>query len=508
MADIQTLDQVNVTGSADDTDYLTPVVTKAFASLGQDTTTPEVQAQVTSAISRLRDTNPDASDKTIAQQVATNLPQLVSSMVQTKKIDSGMDEQGQLKALAAQRQTDLGNANQRAFVAPLGYTSLGGGANNEKEANDFIDRAYAPSKTLEAGMKDVNQFYTNQTAKGVANKTAEEAAQAGIKTVGDRQALSQEQLFLDPASNTSQALRSALGQQLQQLGAPASAIARMQGMNVPQMKMFADGFTKTEKERADINLVTQNALTQKTVQGMNRATTAKTGAETRGIESENVVKAYKANSIGNGGGAPEAIAEEVMPAGKNAIRQDNQHAAAVMNAAAPQVADIQQTAETLLQEMNNGADTGYVAAKFKALSSNIQSVNKNLNSLQAGQQGGSGGTAAQANAIAGANPDASYNADVIKQYLISTLGSIARQNLVRDKTIEAVKNGQQGDFERGRYAASLVPIAVIQAGKILSVDAYEPGEVQQAVAALRARNPGAYVGPASSVALPSLKQGH
>jgi len=502
MADITTLEPVTVTGTKDDTDYLTPVVTKAFANLGQDTNDPAVQQQVASAIARLRDTNPDADDKTIAKQVATNLPGLVSTVVQTKKIDSGMDEQGQLAALQKQRATDTQAAYNRSFSAPIAYTP-----NQESNAaylKNSQDMAFLPSKQLESGMKDVGQFYTNQTAKGTANKTTEEAAQAGIKTVGDRQNLSQEQLMLDPNSTPSATLRDALSQQLKAMGAPASSIARMSGMNVPQMKMFADAFSKTEKERSDINLVTQQALTQKATQASTYATAGKTNAETVGVKADNIVKQYKADSIGKAGGAPDAIAAETMPAGKNAIRIDNQNAAAVMNAAAPQVADIQQTAQTLLNEMNAGANTGYVAAKFKALNSTIQSVNKNLNALQSGQQGAGGGTAAQAAAIAGANPDASYNPDVIKQYLLSTLGSIARQNLVRDKTLEAVKGGSQGDFERGKYAASLVPIAVIEQGKIVSVDAYEPSEVQGAVSALKARNPNAYVGPVSAVSLPSL----
>lgn len=495
MADITTLDPVTVTGTKDDTDYLTPVVTKAFAASGQDTNSPDVQAQVASAIARLRDTNPDTSDKQIAQQLATNLPSLISTVVQTKK-DNSVNPDGQWAALQAQRQQDLQNAQSRAFIAPLGYTSLGGGASNEKEANDFINRAYAPSDQLAAGMKDTEQAFKN-------NKAAEEAAQSGIKTVSDRQNQTSEQMLLDATSTPAGALRDALSKQLAAMGAPASSIARMQAMNVPQMKMFADGFTKTEKEKADINLITQQALTQKATQASTYATAANTRAQTVGVNADNVVKQYKANSIGSAGGAPEAIASEVMPAGKNAVREDNQKAAAQMNAAAPQIADIQQTAQTLLNEINGGASTGYVAAKFKALSSNIQSVNKNLANLQAGQQGGAN-TAAGAAAIAGANPDASYNTDVIKQYLLSTLGSVARQNLVRDKTLEAVKNGTQGDFERGKYAASLVPIAVVQQGKIISVDAYEPGEVQGAVSALRSRYPNATVGPVSSVPLTSL----
>lgn len=237
MAEAATLPEITVAAAKpDDTDYLTPALAKVFATYGQDTTTPAVQAEIATTAQRLRDTNPDADDKTLVTQLSANLPQVISSVSQTPRVSSGADEQAQLASYKQQVQKDAANAGLNTITA-YGFK---GNAGNDYVKN-MQDLSFNPSSALMSQIKADDQFYKNQQSKGLAQETAEKAAQAGIKTISDRQQLAQTQNLLDPTSDQNQSLREALTQQLKQMGAPASAIARMANMNAVQMKLFEIG---------------------------------------------------------------------------------------------------------------------------------------------------------------------------------------------------------------------------------------------------------------------------
>lgn len=480
MDDVNTLPEVTVNGTQDKTDYLTPALMKVFATYGKDTNSPEVQAEVTSAAQRLRDTNPDADDKTLASNLSANLPTVISSVSQTPKVSSGMDEQAQLQALADQRKKDTQTAYNREYTAPIAWgPNQAANADYMKSQNDL---AFLPSTQMAAGMKDINQFYTNQQAKGNATKAIEEGAQAGIKTIGDRQQLAQTQNLLDPTSDQNKALRTALTQQLQQMGAPAASIGLMASMNAPQMTMFSKAFTSTEKERTDINLVVQKALTEKSAQaanygsanasnaaaGASNAQAGKLKAETQGVLSENKIKAidaeiadkstqgYRTGAPGAPStsleSAPAAVFQKYSPKGVQDAYGANTGLLNGLTAGSSQRQDLQNQIYQTLQLVNQGY-SGPAAKAMELISPRLQMISKGLANLEAQQQLGQS-TAAGSLAASAASPDITKNADTLRSYLANTLSVLQRQDSVNKSLEQARQTSGLGTFDVGREAAN------------------------------------------------------
>lgn len=443
------------TPEKDSLDILTPLLSKVFSQMGQDTNSPEVQAQIQSSATQLRRANPGVDDKTLANNVASNLPSMIGSVAGTKRVTSGADEQSELAAYKKQLQKDMQQSWTNSIIAPVGY-----GTNaqaNSEYAKSLQDRAFQPSSAIMSGMKANKQFYENQSEAGRATQEQERGDQEGLKTTSARQDQLQKNALLDPISAVNQSMRSALKAQLAAMGVPPSALGQMESMNGPQMKMFAEGFTKTEKERADINnTIASTANT--------RASTAQTQAQTEGTTLDNRVKKVDAdisekstedyrNGTGSSGsleGAPAGTFAKYGSKGTQDAYAANTKLLDGFNAGSGDRADTMQLIDQTLQLVNQGY-SGPWANRLAAISPRLQQITKNLAAMESKQQVGQS-TAAGALSAQAATPDVTKDPNTLRAYLANLSATVQRQESVAQSLNKARQGNSLGTFDVNKEA--------------------------------------------------------
>lgn len=463
------------------TDFLSPVITRVLAQFGQDTSTPEVQNAISNVAAQLRKTNPGVDDKTIAANISGNLPALIGSISQTGKVSTGADEAGQLAAYKKQLQDDMQQSRINSVIAPIAFST--NQAANQDYMNKSIDRAYAPSNALAAGMKADQQFYDNQIKKGDAQVRAEQANQEGIKTVSARQDQALKNNLLDTNSPQNQALRTALGQQLKAMGVPDAAIQQMGGMSAPQMQMFAQAFTSTEKERQAINQTIASTLQTK-------ASTSLTQSQTEGANIDNQSKALdlgiqkkategylsgNGTSSGSLEGAPSATFQKYAPKGQQDAYEANTKLLNGLNAGSADRADTLALIDQTLQLVNEGY-SGPWANKLSAINPRLQQITKNLASMESKQQVGQS-TAAGALSAQAATPDVTKDPKTLRAYLANLKATVQRQESVAQSLNEARTGNSLGTFDVNKEAGGTKSF-MLPGGRVVTVS---PADIKDGV---------------------------
>jgi uncharacterized protein YwgA len=257
-----------------------------------------------------------------------------------------------------------------------------------------------------------------------------------------------------------------LKQQLTSMGVPAASLSQMDSMNGPLMQQFATAFTKTEKERTDINSTIANTM-------QSSASTAQTQAQTAGTLADNRVKGVDADiaekatapyrngtdpSTGGVGasleGAPSGTFQKYAPKGQQDAYSANTKLLDGFNAGSADRADTQQLIDQTLQLVNESMRTSNPWANVLAkISPSLQQITKNLAAMESKQQVGQS-TAAGSLSAAAATPDVTKDPKTLRAYLANLSATVQRQESVAQSLNEARQKSSLGTFDVNQEAGN------------------------------------------------------
>jgi len=479
-------------------DILEPVIAKVFASMGQDITNPAIQKEIANTKTRLRTINPGVDDVALIAQLKSNLPATISAVTQSKRIDSGTDEQAELQAYKQQFQRDTEDAARRAARAYGAFNPLPGAApENQAFFKDQQEQAFLPSAGIKKQIDANATFYDNQNKRAVAQKAEEDAQQAGIKTQSDRSKLINENAMNDHTSVLSTSIRSSLKSQLKAMGVPDAQLRAMDVMNAVQMRAFSDQFITTEKSRVEIDNAIKNGASERALKaaqssqayaaaGASNAQAGEARARTEGVNLENRQKkvitegyenAPKAGQGGWGNVIPEVRDKTMPPALRANEEANNKEADRLVNESTDR-----KMIYAALKEANELIDKGVggpMARLGQYIDADTQKLKKNLDFLR------SKGIAVQRNAVggeaaSGSIPEIGAQPSAIRSALNRVQAQTDRDEIMAENLKNARSRGQIEIVDRKWLADNTKSFIVVDERTGQSkVHTYSPAQLNQ-----------------------------